>query len=73
MIIAKMWQIVKQMKFKILEKELSSTETYKEDTSFKQKLGIINKILNKVNNEKYERETKQTKYNGAANVMIKMY
>ena len=39
--------------------ELSSTNTYKEDTSFKQTLGIIIKRLNKVNNEKYERETNQ--------------
>jgi hypothetical protein len=56
---------VKQMKFKKLENELryfvelSSTNKYKEDTPFKQKLEITIKRLNKLINEKHERESNQ--------------
>jgi len=54
------------MKLKELENELkyftelSSTNKYKEDTPFKQRLEITITRLDKLNNEKYERQTNQT-------------
>ena len=59
-------QKVKQMQLRKLENELkyfvelSSTNTYKEDTPLKQKVEITIKRLDKLNNEKYERQTNQT-------------